>query len=406
MQTSIEAEGAVLECSSLPEYVFVGKEYELHVTALTVLDGAVVERNDQPSMCFLQVVATSADTNLPLMTGRTNLFVPVTNKIVIAEEHSERYEFFKDIGGKDKGIELTVSLADANNSPVTTRSLAITPVLLYEDGSVVADQTILQTSDDVSSMHIPEGMFSAPNLKFRIAQVSSKHGGRAFRIRMQPNLLLSPGAADVMPGLSVPVEVKSKIKRPASHSNSAERYAEAQPPKRLRQDTLRGGDDGFSASSLLSPEGITDFSNSVLALQAWCTEVAFTLDNKVRWKPLGYSAVEGQRDKTLLYDLQNPNEHVQRLLQTYSERVVHAMQHLMHVQRLLLSDGQAQHEDISDDGQEFSHARMNNHRGDLHLSLSDLPHEAIHALNGMRGQHGGYASARAHESQPSSSTSR
>ncbi|RYG70105.1 hypothetical protein EON64_01075 [archaeon] len=56
-------------------------------------------------------------------------------------------------------------------------------------------------------------ILTTPCLKFRIAQVSSKHGGRAFCIRMQPNLLLSPHAADVMPGLSVPVEVKSKVCR-------------------------------------------------------------------------------------------------------------------------------------------------------------------------------------------------
>ncbi|RYG70104.1 hypothetical protein EON64_01070 [archaeon] len=124
---------------------------------LSVLEGAILESNGQPSICYLQVVAVNEDTDLQL-TGKTNHFVPVKHKIVIAEDRSERYEFYKDIGGKDKGIELTVSLADARNTIVTSRSLAITPVLLYEDGSVVADQTILQTSDDVSAMHLPEGV--------------------------------------------------------------------------------------------------------------------------------------------------------------------------------------------------------------------------------------------------------
>lgn len=198
----MEATDIFLECSGLPEYIFIGQEFELHITArkgrllhrcnfpvaitcisshssktiatkidtataklhdgvccvsLSVLEGAVLESNGQPTICYFHVAAVTDDTSLEL-TGKTNNFVPVKHKIVILEENSERYEFYKDIGGKDKGIELTVGLADAQNLAVNTRSFAITPVLLYEDGSVVADQTILQTSDDVSAMRISEGV--------------------------------------------------------------------------------------------------------------------------------------------------------------------------------------------------------------------------------------------------------
>ncbi|RYG70107.1 hypothetical protein EON64_01085 [archaeon] len=117
------------------------------------------------------------------------------------------------------------------------------------------------------------------------------------------------------------------------------------------------------------------------------------LENKIRWKPLGYNVVEGQREKTLLYDIHNPNEHIQRLLHTYSEQVVHAIQHLVYVQKLLQTDGSdAGREEGDGSGYGPTHTQMARRtEGDmmymeshLHLNHPDLPHEVIHALRGKR----------------------
>ena len=50
-------------------------------------------------------------------------------------------------------------------------------------------------------------------------------------------------------------------------------------------------------------------------LQGWSHEVSVALETKVKWKPIGYETVEGQRGKVFLYDIHNPNDTIQAILQ-------------------------------------------------------------------------------------------
>lgn len=56
--------------------------------------------------------------------------------------------WFKDEGGRDKCIELNISLRDHNNDKIVERKVPLKVVLLYADGNPVLKQEILKISPD------------------------------------------------------------------------------------------------------------------------------------------------------------------------------------------------------------------------------------------------------------------
>lgn len=276
-----------------------------------IREAARLEGDGAATRCVVQVEALDAD-GQPIAAVLSNQFVCIRHQVRIGEEQSSKYEFYKDIGGKDKGIEFRVTLSEGAN-----REVAITPVLLYESGQIVQDQNILQTADDKSALIVRSG--EPRDLKFRINQVSSKHLNQAFCIQIAPDLVRCPDAADVMPAVSVPIEVKSKIKRPSTEAAVAQRQADQFANKRFRSaeamvdGSLGLPDAGAAALQLLTD--LSDFSDSIYHLHSWCQEVAVALETKIKWKPIGYENIEGHKGKVLMHDIVNPNDTVNYLLQ-------------------------------------------------------------------------------------------
>jgi hypothetical protein len=129
----------------------------------------------------------------------------------VIESHSNPYIFYKDKGGKDQGIELEVRLVDENDTLVVDKDLMLMPVLLYEGGAKVSDQSILTMSNDKSALRLSHGKTV---VKFRINQVSTKHCNQKFCILMT-QACRENEFPEVAPAISIPVDVRSKKnKRP------------------------------------------------------------------------------------------------------------------------------------------------------------------------------------------------
>jgi hypothetical protein len=58
------------------------------------------------------------------------------------------------------------------------------------------------------------------------------------------------------------------------------------------------------------------FEDSINQLRDWCTTTSLALEQKIKWKPLGYEAVTvaGEQTKVMMYDISNPNDTVNQLL--------------------------------------------------------------------------------------------
>jgi hypothetical protein len=157
----------------------------------------------------------------------------------VIEEHTSPYIFYKDKGGKDQGIELEIKLVDDKDNLVTDKDVLLMPVLLYEGGSKVQDQSILSMSHDKTALRLSHGK---TNLKFRINQVSTKHCNQKFCILIT-QAVRENDFPEIAPAISVPVDVRSKKnKRPNTGSSSsllggfgsASNETNETPNKRLR----------------------------------------------------------------------------------------------------------------------------------------------------------------------------
>lgn len=151
------------------------------------------------------------------------------------------YVFYKDVGGKDNGILLTVHLkksedgkSEESDPDVTTRTITFRPSLRYEDGILVPDQKILQSFTGAHSYMISS---SGPTeLKFRINEVSSKHRNERFCIAMEH--FVADGSnepLDIAPGSSVGIEIRSKV----NHHTMKRRIREFEEQMAEQQEAKR-----------------------------------------------------------------------------------------------------------------------------------------------------------------------
>ncbi|CAE7493770.1 unnamed protein product, partial [Symbiodinium microadriaticum] len=79
-------------------------------------------------------------------------------------------------------VEFTVSLRDHNNEVVRNRRVILAPVLLYQNGRQVPDQSILSIVGDSRQLVMEAGEGST-HLKMRINEVSRSHQKQLFVIK-------------------------------------------------------------------------------------------------------------------------------------------------------------------------------------------------------------------------------
>lgn len=178
--------------------------------------------------------------------------IPITVvrfKLKIQEEFADHgsYIWMKDVGGKDKSIDLQVGVVDNNDTFVMNRRVPLKVALLYASGVLVPQQDILQLSPD-SQLLIGQGGFT--RIKCRINEVSSRHQGQLFQILISPDYDLPSPLADISPARSVPVEVKSKIN--FSHKRKMQAMGDTSPTSNNGANNNPAGVGGSSYHAALT----------------------------------------------------------------------------------------------------------------------------------------------------------
>eukprot|EP00613_Pedinella_sp_CCMP2098_P037462 CAMPEP_0171808822 /NCGR_PEP_ID=MMETSP0991-20121206/76605_1 /TAXON_ID=483369 /ORGANISM="non described non described, Strain CCMP2098" /LENGTH=321 /DNA_ID=CAMNT_0012421799 /DNA_START=22 /DNA_END=983 /DNA_ORIENTATION=- len=117
--------------------------------------------------------------------------------------------WYKDEGGRDKTIPLTVRLVDGSGRTVTGREVSLALFLLYEDGhKMVPKQSVLRAHE--SSANKIDKRTGKATLKVRIEEVSRSHQHQDFQIKIGPDVVKSPLDQDVGATFSPAVTVLSK----------------------------------------------------------------------------------------------------------------------------------------------------------------------------------------------------
>lgn len=157
---------------------------------------------------FIQIdVDHSHGDPLEILSVKSSPIVVYRQKLIIEEEFNQPYVWYKDEGGKDKCIELKVSLIDQNNEKVFTRKVPLKVTLLYAATSQhVADQSIMALLHDSRTVIEDQEAF----VKYRVNEVSNRHQGQLFQVMVAPDLAHYPSLGDIHFCLSTAIDVKSK----------------------------------------------------------------------------------------------------------------------------------------------------------------------------------------------------
>ncbi|CAM9384372.1 unnamed protein product, partial [Discosporangium mesarthrocarpum] len=125
--------------------------------------------------------------------------------------------WYKDEGGKNNCIEIRAQVKD-KASALPRVGVPLTLAILYEVGTAVYSQDILQVQADTRLVTDKTG---CAVLKFRIKEVSQRHQGQKFVIKIAPDTKQSPTMNNVAPASTIPTMVLSKRKNRNRHQTAA-----------------------------------------------------------------------------------------------------------------------------------------------------------------------------------------
>lgn len=196
----------------------------------------VVDSKPKKTVVRVSLYDKDENSGKALASVETHALIVFKFGLKVIESHSTPYIFYKDKGGKDQGIELEIRLVDDCDNLVVDKDILLMPILLYEGGVKVADQSILTMSNDKTALRLNHGKTS---LKFRINQVSTKHCNQKFCILITQAPMRDNDFPEVAPASSVPVDVRSKKnKRPSNSliglSSGSNETGDNNPLKRVR----------------------------------------------------------------------------------------------------------------------------------------------------------------------------
>ena len=121
----------------------------------------------------------------------------------------------------DSCVEFSVSLRDYKNDIVRTRKVPLKAILMYENGGMAPDQSILRVVGDARQLSI-ETSSGYTVLKLRINEVSRSHQKQNFVIRICPDTMAHPLMNDIAPDQTSPIDVMSKP-RPSKEGGGSSR---------------------------------------------------------------------------------------------------------------------------------------------------------------------------------------
>ena len=181
-------------------------------------------RQDRQSLYSIKFVAKKGQ-NLPTSARSLQSQTIITRPIVIVsaklkvEPMDWESTWYKDEGGREKCMQVRVTLSDKNGDPVSGRKIPLKFTLLYDNGQSlrVMNQNILKVFGSERQYINANG--SPAIISFRIEDVSKNHQGMAFKLEISPD---SPRtASDIAPGFSPPVSIRSKRNKRQRSSGSS-----------------------------------------------------------------------------------------------------------------------------------------------------------------------------------------
>jgi hypothetical protein len=266
--------------------------------------------------------------------GMTCVAYQLRGRFVNYENHSnfDFYEgiWYKDDSGKDKSIEIVVDLVDSQDRPVRNRTVPLKPILTYAgSGDIVIRQDILQILPE-SKLLIND---TPASVKFRLNDVSKNHQRQSFSILWTANTAADPELHDIGPDFSTPIEVKSKrtkrMREPKIEHDEVSSYIESKP-KRKYEPSIEASivpaptsssrrlshTTHHQAVSPLTRTSVENMSQAMNSAFLWMSRVVEEL-RVLKWREIG---VERGSDRTL-YEMSNPNEIIDTLLDDYKATI-------------------------------------------------------------------------------------
>lgn len=254
----------------------------------------------------------------------------VNYKVKISLEGDWDRIWYKDEGGRDKSMELFVSIYDKDGQVRTGEQIPLKPILCYdvEDGTPtkVTNQDVMRTLGS-SKIYIDKDTGKA-RIRFRVEDVSKNHQGQDFRLEVGPD----PKAKmfkDVAPDYTPAVNVRSKRnKRSRSQAQGGRPpMARSSSPVVGQPRTVYGSPQNIS----FERSDLNAVRESMKGVINWADEVVNGL-YPLQWQVVGYAQhPDGSSDFSRPYhNMPNPNGCISRILSMYSDSVRDQLRVLLH----------------------------------------------------------------------------
>lgn len=271
--------------------------------------------------------------------------------------------WFKDRGGKRNCVKVPVRLVSSSGENVVGLTVPIHVELVYSDGEPVPDQTILEMNRESRLLTI--GPNGECQLRVRIREVSQRHKGKLFALKISPNVFKDPNVSDISSVVTFTIDVRSKISNssvtsslsagfPIASTNPSrqkriwnESYScspnpvtisaigtlhppslpsaqmeQRKSPKRSQSSSPQSSPISFSTPLQTVNELEQEFPSlslpplshqpSTSKLEMWAFNAVYQLE-QIRWLLLGQEANGGQP----IYQMSNPNPIIDSLVSQY-----------------------------------------------------------------------------------------
>lgn len=254
---------------------------------------------DSLQPCFFQIECSLSSesqlsTKLLCETSRVKV---VEYKVRFAPDQWDEI-WYKDEGGREKGLDATISLFDSQQEPISHIEVPLHVSLYYQSKMKVLGQDVLRLVGSPDQLAISPTQPKA-TLSVRIEDVSKNHQGQNFVVKVTAAKKCE-FAPVIGEALSPPVNVRSKRSKKAKTSQS-----------RLRSPAAT---ESTSGSVLPGDARLQEALGGVIR---WSEEVVNGL-YAMQWTPTGYPTLpNGTFDYSRPYF--SPNPMIGTILQSYSD---------------------------------------------------------------------------------------
>ena len=319
-----DLDGAVLETN--PDTITINLKNTSLKSKPTVVKFKITSDVSQHEMTKYSISFTTTSVSPASLMNKVSFGsvspIQIVKEKIVVDTDKWSPVWFKDEGGKENGIEASVSLRDADDNIVRNRKIPIKVALLYdnEKRTKVMRQDTLRILG-ISSNHIDPDSGKCP-IYFRIEDVSKNHQGQKFKLEIAPD---SSRIVDIASTCTPSVSIRSKRnKRKATGGSRRTNF-----DKKLHQMYPSEIPTGYSKSMPpLNPSGdIEKLRQAMKGVIDWTEQIINGL-LPLKWNLIGYAQFpDGTTDFSRPYhNMPNPNDFITRVLSLYSEQTMNHLQ--------------------------------------------------------------------------------